>query len=107
MPKPLRQQRRGKGSNVYTKLPNTFDISVGYPLPKSGTEIIGEVVEMINHTGHTAPLMKVIYEDMTSGLSTCTRRDKDRRQDTHIRKANILFGQRQQAWRHPRRNACL
>ena len=22
---------------------------------------------MINHTGHTAPLMKILYEDMTTG----------------------------------------
>lgn len=64
MPKPLRQQRRGKGTNVYRKLPNTFDIRVGYPQP--GKDITGEVVEMINHTGHTTPLMKILYEDLTT-----------------------------------------
>ncbi len=60
----MRQQRRGKGTNVYRKLPNTFDISVGYP--SAGKEITGEVINMINHTGHTAPLMEILYEDMTT-----------------------------------------
>jgi large subunit ribosomal protein L2 len=63
MPKKLRQQRRGKGSNVYRKLPNTFDISVSY---KNIKEMTGEIIEMINHTGHSAPLMKVLYEDMST-----------------------------------------
>lgn len=65
MGKKLRQQRRGKGSNVYTKLPGTFDISVGYPGTKK--ESIGEVISMLNHTGHTAPLVEVRYEDLTDG----------------------------------------
>ena len=66
MGKKLHQQRRGKGSNVYTKLPGTFDISVGYPTP-SQSDRMGEVVEFINHTGHTAPLMKILYDDMNEG----------------------------------------
>ena len=66
MGKKLHQQRRGKASNVYMKLPGTFDISVGYATPSTG-EKIGEVVEFINHTGHTAPLMKLIYDDMSEG----------------------------------------
>lgn len=65
MGKKLRQQRRGKGSNVYTKLPGTFDIRVNYP--NTNKNCIGEVVGMINHTGHTAPLVRVLYEDLTSG----------------------------------------
>ncbi len=64
MGKKMRQQRRGKGSNVYRKLPNTFDISVSYP---RSTGITGEVISMINHTGHTAPLMEMLYEDMSNG----------------------------------------
>jgi large subunit ribosomal protein L2 len=63
MPKKMRQQRRGKGTNVYRKLPNTFDISVGYP--DTGTGITGEVTGFVNHTGHSAPLMKILYEDMS------------------------------------------
>jgi large subunit ribosomal protein L2 len=66
MGKKLRQQRRGKGSNVYRKLPNTFDISVGYTNDRKA-ELAGEVVSIINHTGHTAPLMQLLYEDMSSG----------------------------------------
>ncbi len=66
MGKKLHQQRRGKGSNVYRKLPGTFDISVGYATP-SANEKVGEVIDFINHTGHTAPLMKLIYEDLTEG----------------------------------------
>lgn len=65
MPKKLRQQRRGKGSNVYGKLPGTFDVSVSYPSAKR--DIIGEVTGFVNHTGHTAPLMLVLYEDMSTG----------------------------------------
>jgi large subunit ribosomal protein L2 len=66
MGKKLHQQRRGKGGNVYRKLPGTFDISVGYPTP-STSDKVGEVVEFINHTGHTAPLMRILYEDMVEG----------------------------------------
>lgn len=66
MGKKLHQQRRGKGSNVYMKLPGTFDISVSYASPSSA-EKVGEVVDFINHTGHTAPLMKLLYEDMSEG----------------------------------------
>lgn len=65
MGKRLRQQRRGRGTNVYTKLPGTFDISVSYSGKNPGTT--GEVVGMINHTGHTAPLIEVLYEDFSTG----------------------------------------
>jgi large subunit ribosomal protein L2 len=65
MGKKMRQQRRGKGSNVYRKLPNTFDISVGYP--GISFEKTGEVIGMVNHTGHSAPLMRIQYEDMSGG----------------------------------------
>jgi large subunit ribosomal protein L2 len=66
MGKKLRQQRRGKGSNVYRKLPGTFDINPNYPNDRK-TELTGEVVDIINHTGHTAPLIRLLYEDMSSG----------------------------------------
>ncbi|MCL5433544.1 MAG: 50S ribosomal protein L2 [Candidatus Marsarchaeota archaeon] len=64
MGKKLKQQRRGKGSPAYRKAPGTFDISVGYT-PKRDTEIFGEVINIIHHTGHTAPLVEVCYEDMS------------------------------------------
>jgi large subunit ribosomal protein L2 len=66
MGKKLRQQRRGKGSNVYTKLPGTFDIGVSYS-SNSKDALLGEVVGLMNHTGHTAPLMHIIYDDMSEG----------------------------------------
>ncbi|MGC8652126.1 MAG: 50S ribosomal protein L2 [Candidatus Micrarchaeia archaeon] len=61
MGKKLRQQRRGKGSNVYTKLPGTFDVSVSY----GKNDAVGEVVAIINSTGHSAPLMKLQYDDFS------------------------------------------
>ncbi|MGC8572205.1 MAG: 50S ribosomal protein L2 [Candidatus Micrarchaeia archaeon] len=64
MGKKLKQQRRGKGSPAYKKAPGTFDISVSYT-PKQDKEIIGEVVDIIHHTGHTAPLIELSYEDMS------------------------------------------
>lgn len=65
MGKKLRQQRRGRGSNAYTKLPNTFDISVSFAGKAPGTTC--EVVNIINHTGHTAPLIEVLYENLSRG----------------------------------------
>jgi len=65
MGKKLRQQRRGKGTNVYRKLPNTFDISVTYTNDRN-KELVCEVMGFINHTGHTAPLMEVLFEDFTT-----------------------------------------
>jgi large subunit ribosomal protein L2 len=64
MGKKLRQQRRGKGSVAYTKAPGTFDIRVNYT-NKRDSDLTGEVVNIINHTGHTAPLMEILYEDFT------------------------------------------
>ncbi|MCW6159945.1 MAG: 50S ribosomal protein L2 [Candidatus Micrarchaeales archaeon] len=66
MGKRLKQQRRGKGSVAYRKAPGTFDISVGYT-PKRDSQLVGEVVDIIHHTGHTAPLAEVKYEDFTTG----------------------------------------
>jgi large subunit ribosomal protein L2 len=65
MGKRLRQQRRGRGTCVYTKLPNTFDISVGFNGKAPGTT--GEVISLINHTGHTAPLMEILYDNFSKG----------------------------------------
>ncbi|MDE1810672.1 MAG: 50S ribosomal protein L2 [Candidatus Micrarchaeota archaeon] len=65
MGKKLRQQRRGKGTNVYRKLPNTFDVSVTYTNNRS-KELFCEVTGFVNHTGHSAPLMTVLFEDFTT-----------------------------------------
>ncbi len=66
MGKKLRMQRRGKNSNAYTKLPGTYDISTSYS-PDRQSKLTGEVIGLINHTGHTAPLMHILYEDMSDG----------------------------------------
>ncbi len=64
MGKMLRQQRRGKGSNAYAKKPNTFSTSVSYP--NTDKEIVGEVVKLINDPGRTAPIMEILYEDLST-----------------------------------------
>ena len=64
MGKKLRQQRRGKGSNAYTKRPGTYDISPSYTADRKSKKT-GEVISLLNHTGHTAPLMHIMYEDMS------------------------------------------
>ncbi|MFI5412313.1 MAG: 50S ribosomal protein L2 [Candidatus Micrarchaeales archaeon] len=64
MGKKLHQQRRGKGSVAYRKAPGTFDIRVNYTSNR-GSETTGEVISIINHTGHTAPLMEILFEDFT------------------------------------------
>ena len=66
MGKRLRQQRRGKGTPAFTKAPGTFDISVNYP-HKLSASTYGEVISIFNHTGHTAPLLEVLYEDFSRG----------------------------------------
>ncbi len=63
MGKRLKQQRRGKGSNAYTKPPNRFKADVMF-VRRTGL-MNGEVIEFIDDPGHTAPLMKVRYDDYT------------------------------------------
>ena len=67
MGKKLHQQRRGKGSGAYSKHPGTFDISVAYPSIPVGTERLGEITEFFLSTGHNAPIMRVTYDDFTTG----------------------------------------
>lgn len=63
MGKKLKQQRRGKGTFAYTKPPHTFDLRVNYPMGSK----VGEVVNIFNHTGHTTPVMEILYDDFTTG----------------------------------------
>ena len=63
MGKKLKMQRRGKGSNAYTKLPGTYDLNVNYKNTK--TQIIGTVTNLFNHTGHSGVLMEVVYDDFS------------------------------------------
>ncbi|MEM3841403.1 MAG: hypothetical protein QXN59_01770 [Candidatus Micrarchaeaceae archaeon] len=66
MGKKLRQQRRGKGSNVYAKLPGTFDKDIRFTTDMS-KKMVGEVTGFVNSTGHTAPLMSLMYDDFSTG----------------------------------------
>ncbi|MGC8479474.1 MAG: 50S ribosomal protein L2 [Candidatus Micrarchaeia archaeon] len=66
MGKRLKQQRRGKGSNVYRKPANHFKADVLFKNHNSQNKVVGEVVEFIDDPGHTAPLMKILYEDYTT-----------------------------------------
>ena len=91
MGKKLHQQRRGKASNVYMKLPGTFDISVGYASP-SAADKVGEIVDFINHTGHTAPLMRLLYEDMCRGIPARSGGSEDRGQGPHNRGQKFTLG---------------
>ncbi|MEM0087105.1 MAG: 50S ribosomal protein L2 [Candidatus Micrarchaeaceae archaeon] len=63
MGKRLRQQRRGKGSNAYRKPPNTFKADVSFIAEKRGTLLNGEVLELIDDPGHSAPLMLVEFSN--------------------------------------------
>src|SRR5271157_895041 len=65
MGKMLKQQRRGKGSNAYAKKPGTFQTRVSYPAAPD-KELVGEVARFINDPGHTAPIMEILYEDLTT-----------------------------------------
>lgn len=68
MGKRLKQQRRGKGSNAYRKPPNTFKADVSFrSVPVQGM-VVGEVVEFVDDPGHTAPLMRVRYEDFSENI---------------------------------------
>ena len=62
MGKRLKQQRRGKGGNVFRKPANHFKADVMFPKYVQ-SKVIGEVVEFIDDPGHTAPLMKILYDN--------------------------------------------
>lgn len=66
MGKKLKQQRRGKGSNAYTKPPRAFKTTVVYTNDRS-KELHAEVLNILNSTGHTAPIMEVMYDDFSKG----------------------------------------
>src|SRR5271157_5227202 len=67
MGKKLRQQRRGKGSNAYRKPPNYFKADVTFSNIVTD-RIRGEVTEFIDDPGHSAPLMRIVYEDGTENI---------------------------------------
>lgn len=65
MGKNLHQQRRGRGTNAFRKPPNTFKADVTFPSRRIANKLTGEVMEFIDDPGHSAPLMRIVYEDST------------------------------------------
>lgn len=63
MGKRIKPQRRGKGSNSWTTPPNTFKADVNYDSKRIQNKMFGDVIEFIDDPGHSAPLMKIKYED--------------------------------------------
>jgi large subunit ribosomal protein L2 len=64
MGKKLKQQRRGKGSQAYTKPPNRFKAEINFgPVVQTG-RTFAEVVDFVDDPGHTAPIMLVKNDDM-------------------------------------------
>ena len=68
MGKNLHQQRRGRGTNAFRKPPNYFKADVKFPSRTVAGKLVGEVMEFIDDPGHSAPLMKVLYEDNTDSI---------------------------------------
>lgn len=68
MGKLLRQQRRGKGSNAYRKPPNTYKADVTFGQVPKGEKLYGEVMEFVDDPGHTAPLMRIKYDDRSENM---------------------------------------
>ncbi len=67
MGKKLHQQRRGKGSNAYTKPPNS-KADVAFGSIGMGEKTYGEVVEFIDDPAHAAPLMLVKNYDNSENV---------------------------------------
>jgi large subunit ribosomal protein L2 len=68
MGKRLHQQRRGRGTNAFRKPPNTFKADVAFASRKVEGKITGEVMELVDDPGHSAPLMRIVYEDNSVGM---------------------------------------
>ncbi|MFC1801112.1 50S ribosomal protein L2 [Nanoarchaeota archaeon] len=61
MGKRIIQQRRGKGTTAYRT--HGFKFKGEAKLHKSDGSLKGEVIDLINCPGHSAPLVKIRYED--------------------------------------------
>ena len=59
---PLIQQRRGKGSPTYVAPSHRYFAEIGYA-PIIEKTVRGEVIDIVNSVGHSAPLMLIRYED--------------------------------------------
>ncbi|MEM0074286.1 MAG: 50S ribosomal protein L2 [Candidatus Micrarchaeaceae archaeon] len=68
MGKRLRQQRRGKGSNAYTKPPKSGRFDAMIPNRKVESVLDGEVLDFIDNPLHNAALMRVKYFDNSEAV---------------------------------------
>ncbi|MGC8676047.1 MAG: 50S ribosomal protein L2 [Candidatus Micrarchaeia archaeon] len=68
MGKRLRQRRRGKGSNAYTKPPKSGKVDTALPNRRIEGALDAEVLEFIDNPLHNAPLMRVKYSDNSEAV---------------------------------------
>ncbi len=68
MGKKIRVQRRGKGSHSFTRPPNTFKADVNFGNQVKEGKVVGEVIGFIDDPGHSAPLMRVKYDDLKENI---------------------------------------
>jgi len=64
---PIIQQRRGKGSPTYRAPSHRYFGEIKY-VAVVGKAIRGEVLDIVNSVGHSAPLMLIKYEDGRNAL---------------------------------------
>ncbi|MCA9486626.1 MAG: 50S ribosomal protein L2, partial [Nanoarchaeota archaeon] len=68
MGKRLIQQRRGRGTSTYRAHSFHFAGKLSYNTYNKDSIVKGKIMEFIHSRGHSAPLMKVIYEDGREAL---------------------------------------
>ncbi len=67
MPKRLPQQRRGRGLPRYRSPSHRYKGKVSFP-PVLNERWVGRIIDIINCPGHSAPLMKVRWENRMESL---------------------------------------
>ena len=68
MGKRIIQQRRGRGTSTYRSHSFRFAGKASYNTYNKDSEMSGIVIDLIHSKGHSAPLMKVKYEDAATAL---------------------------------------
>ena len=68
MGKKIRVQRRGKGGRAFRRPENTFKADVNFANQPASGRITGEVIEFIDDPGHSAPLMRIKYDDSAENI---------------------------------------
>jgi large subunit ribosomal protein L2 len=90
MGKRIITQARGHGSFSYIVRRNAFRIKLKYPRELIGE---GEVAELVNSPGHSAPLAKIRYDKGTFYIPACkgmTEKQKIKFEGNEIKDGNIL-----------------